>query len=239
MAGFKVIPAIDIMDGRCMRLTRGDYRQSKQYSLSPEEQARRFLAAGLDWLHVVDLDGARAGEPRNLDTVNSIAATGIGVELGGGLRTAEHLQAALDSGAAQVILGTSLLGRAESLDAWMKQFPGRLVAGVDARAGLVAVKGWQETSDVLARDLISELEGYGFSRVIYTDIATDGALRGPNLDQLEDIARNTGMAITASGGISSAADIQAVRALEKYGVSGVIVGKAYYEGRVTLEEMVC
>lgn len=237
MAVFRVIPAIDLMDGQCVRLVQGDYNRSTMYSPDPVELTRMFLGAGLDWLHVVDLDGARAGRPENLATVRALAATGIGIELGGGIRTDNHIREVLDSGVEHVILGSSLMDSRDELSDWLQRFPGRLVAGVDARDGRVAVHGWQETTTIPALELVAQLEELGFGRVIYTDIARDGTMTGPNLDQLREIARSTGMEITASGGVSSADDIRAVAELEKLGVTGVIVGKAFYDGRITLEEL--
>jgi len=225
------------MDGRCVRLVQGDYDRSTWYSRDPVELARLFLSAGLDWLHVVDLDGARAGRPENLATVKALATTGIGIELGGGIRTADHIQMALDNGAAHVILGSSLTGSRDDLVLWLDRFPGRLVAGVDARDGRVAVHGWQETTTITALELIAQLEEVGFGRVIYTDIARDGTLAGPNLKQLQEVARSTRMEVTASGGISSVADIKTVADLAELGVTGVIVGKAFYDGRISLEEL--
>jgi len=237
MERFRVIPAIDLMNGRCVRLVQGDYSRSTTYSQEPVELARRFQSVGLDWLHVVDLDGARTGRPINLGTVKALAATGISIELGGGIRTVDHIQQALDSGAAHVILGSSLMSNRDDLPGWLERFPGRLVAGVDARNGKVAVHGWQETTTVPALELIARLEALGFGRVIYTDIATDGTLAGPNLDQLRAVAESTRMEVTASGGIGSVADIQAVTDLAGLGVTGVIVGKAFYDGRISLEEL--
>ena len=237
MGNFKVIPAIDLMDSQCVRLVQGDYSRRTIYPQNPVELARLFLGAGLSWLHVVDLDGAKTGQPENLAVVEALATTGIGIELGGGIRTGDDIQAALDHGARQVILGSSLMERQDELSDWLERFPGRLVAGVDACNGLVAVHGWQDTTSIPALELIAQLEEMGFERVIYTDIATDGMLTGPNLVQLEEVACRTRMEVTASGGISSVADIQAVAALAKLGVTGVIVGKAFYDGRITLEEL--
>ncbi len=237
MDNFRIIPAIDLMHGQCVRLVQGDYDRSTVYPKDPVELARLFLETGLDWLHVVDLDGARMGHPENLAVVESLATTGIGIELGGGIRTGDDIQAALDNGARQVILGSSLTENRDDLADWLQHFPEQLVAGVDALDSLVSVHGWQETTSIPALELIAQLEEIGFKRVIYTDIATDGTLTGPNLKQLEEVASNTRMEVTASGGISSVADIQAVAGLAKLGVTGVIIGKAFYDGRVTLEEL--
>jgi phosphoribosylformimino-5-aminoimidazole carboxamide ribotide isomerase len=237
MERFRVIPAIDLMNGRCVRLVQGDYHRSTTYPQEPVELARLFQSVGLDWLHVVDLDGARTSRPVNLATVKALAATGIGIELGGGVRSTEHIQQAVDSGAEHVILGSSLMSNRDDLPRWLDRFPGRLVAGVDARNGKVAVHGWQETTTVPVLELIARLEELGFRRVIYTDIATDGTLAGPNLAQLRAVAESTQMEVTASGGIGSVADIQAVADLAGLGVKGVIVGKAFYDGRISLEEL--
>ncbi len=237
MERFKVIPAIDLMDGRCVRLVQGNYQRRTTYTGDPPALAESFLAAGLDWLHVVDLDGARAGSPANLETVALLAATGIGIELGGGIRTAAHIRQALDSGAQQVILGSSLLSQVERLPQWLSAFPRRLVAGVDARYGRVAVHGWQDTTTTTAKELIARLEKIGFDRLIYTDIGVDGTLRGPDIPQLKAVARATHLAVTAAGGIGSVEDIQAVMALQSAGVTSVIVGKAFYDGRISLEEL--
>jgi len=237
VANFRAIPAIDLIGGRVVRLRQGDYGLKTTYPHDPAELAAAFKAAGIDWLHVVDLDGAKAGRPVNLATVKTIAATGIGVELGGGIRTPEHIELALDNGVKEVILGSSLLENMDSLPGWLERFPGALVAGVDARDGWVAVRGWLETSAVEAVTLVRQLEDLGFGRVIYTDIATDGTLQGPNLPQLRAVAEMTCMEVTASGGVGSAADIERVRELAPLGVTGVIVGKAFYDGRITLEEL--
>ncbi len=237
MESFKVIPAMDLMDGRCVRLVQGDYQRRTTYTGDPPSLAEAFLAAGLDWLHVVDLDGARAGHPVNLETVALLAATGRGSEMGGGLRTADHSRQGLDRGAQQVLLGYSLLSQAELLPRWLSTFPSRLVAGVDARNGRVAVHGWQDTTTTTAKELVVRLEELGFDRLIYTDIQADGTLQGPDIPQLRAVARATHLAVTASGGIGSVVDIQAVMALQSAGVTGVIVGKAFYEGRISLEEL--
>lgn len=228
---------MDLIDGRCVRLVQGDYSRRTMYPHSPVELARLFQRVGLDWLHVVDLDGAREGHPVNLETVALLAATGIGIELGGGLRTEAHIQQALESGAQQVILGSSLLSQAEQVPQWLASNPGRLVAAVDARQGRVAVHGWQDTTTTTAKELIVRLEELGFDRLIYTDIQADGTLQGPDIPQLRAVAQATHLAVTAAGGIGSVADIQAVMALQSAGVTGVIVGKAFYDGRISLEEL--
>ncbi|UCD38183.1 MAG: 1-(5-phosphoribosyl)-5-[(5-phosphoribosylamino)methylideneamino]imidazole-4-carboxamide isomerase [Fidelibacterota bacterium] len=237
MERFRVIPAMDLLSGRCARLVQGDYGRRTYYTGDPVDLARAFLDAGLNRLHVVDLDGTKAGQPVNLEQVAKVAATGITVELGGGIRTEEHISQALDSGVEEVILGSSLLVQPGLLQEWLARYGSRLVAGVDTRQGKAAIHGWQTTTDVPAQELISQLEKLGFERLIYTNIATDGTLRGPDLEGLRDVARQTCMEVTAAGGIKSVEDIQAVKALQGLGITGIIVGKAYYEGRITLKEL--
>ena len=237
MSRFRIIPAIDLIDGQCVRLVHGDFDRCIRYHAEPVELAEIFLEAGLEWLHVVDLDGARCGYPVNMGTVRAIAGTGIHIELGGGMRTEGHISQALDAGVREVILGTSLAERGEMLSCWLDRFPGHLVAGIDSRDGQLVTDGWQTTTLLSALDLVQQLETLGFHRVIYTDIHTDGTMKGPNLEQLEAVAGITRMAVTASGGIGTLEDIHAVRRLYAEGVTGVIVGRAFYEGTISLEDL--
>ncbi len=237
MAQFKVIPAIDLMDGKCVRLRQGDYAIKTDYAANPVETAQQFLDAGLTIVHVVDLDGARAGAPKNLKTVEKIAATGVTIEFGGGLRTASHLSQALDSGVHDLILGSSLLSKEAEISVWLNQYPGRFVAGIDAKDGQVAISGWEETTTIAATALAQKVTALGFSRIIYTDIAKDGMLQGSNVNQLKTIAKATTLPITASGGVGDIDHIHEVKALANRGITGIIVGKAFYEGKITLNEM--
>lgn len=237
MAIFEVWPAIDLLDGKCARLAQGDYRRKTIYPQDPVALARQFAEAGLDRLHVVDLDGAREGRPVNTRIVADIAAVGVSLEIGGGVRTAEHIRLLLDSGASQVILGSTLVKQRERIPEWMLQFPGRLVAGVDIDNGRIAVEGWREHSPVDPMQLLADLEALGFERVIITDVSQDGMLQGPNLELLGTVASSTTMKITAAGGVSSLADLQALARMAGRGISGAIVGRAFYEGRITMEEM--
>lgn len=237
MSSFKIIPAIDLIDGKCVRLIQGDYTQKTVYNADPEATAKQFLDAGFDLVHVVDLDGAKAGEPKNLKSVESIAATGIKVELGGGLRTKEHLYAAINAGAGDLILGTKLLHIGPEIDEWIYLFSDRLVAGIDAKHGLAATAGWEEVSTISAIDLIKQLGDKRFTRVIYTDIQKDGMLTGPNLEQLKIFADASLIPTIASGGVGSLDHISEIKTMEKIGVAGVIVGKAIYEGKISLKEL--
>jgi phosphoribosylformimino-5-aminoimidazole carboxamide ribotide isomerase len=235
-----ILPAIDISGGRCVRLYQGDFERVTIYDADPVQTAQRWQAAGADWLHVVDLDGAAAGHPANVEIIANIrAATSLHIELGGGIRTLAHIQQVLDLGIERVILGTvALTDRAllkEALVRWGKH----IAVGLDARNGLIAISGWRETSQVQAFDLAAELSAIGVQRFIYTDIARDGALQGPNLNALRELQQHLGyqqssghpVALIASGGISSLEDVRSLAAL---GVEGAIVGKALYTGDVDL-----
>ncbi len=162
MEKFKIIPAIDLIDGKCVRLIQGDYAQKTIYNADPKSTAEQFLDAGFDLVHVVDLDGAKDGEPKNLKSIEDIASCGITIELGGGLRSESHLKSAINAGAQDLILGTKLLNIGSVIDEWVSMFPNQLVAGIDAKNGLVAVEGWEETSTVSAIDLIKQLGEKGF-----------------------------------------------------------------------------
>jgi len=225
------------MDGKCVRLIQGDYAKKTIYNADPKTIASQILDAGFDLVHVVDLDGAKAGEPKNLKSIEEIASCGIKVELGGGLRTKMHLSSAINSGAQDLILGTKLLNLGSEINEWISQFPNRLVAGIDAKSGLVVVEGWEETSTVSAINLITQLGGKGFKRVIYTDIQRDGMLTGPNLEQLEIFAENSPISTIASGGVGSINDIHNIKSLSVDNIDGVIIGKAIYEGKISLKEL--
>ncbi len=237
MNNFKVIPAIDLIDGKCVRLTQGDYSQKTIYNSDPKTVALQFLDAGFDFVHVVDLDGAKTGKPINLATIEKIASTGITIELGGGLRDESHLQSAINAGVKDLILGTKLLNLGPVIKKWTKLFPRRLIAGIDAKNGLVAVQGWEKSSSITAVELVKKIEVLGFSRMIYTDIQKDGMLTGPNIEQLKSIVEITQLPVIASGGVSSLEDIENIKSLVSLGIEGVIVGKAIYEGKLTLREL--
>jgi phosphoribosylformimino-5-aminoimidazole carboxamide ribotide isomerase len=227
-----ILPAIDIKDGQCVRLFQGDYAQVTTYDSDPVQVARRWQDAGSSWLHLVDLDGAKAGYPVNAELIKRIrAATTLHIEVGGGIRTLDHIEQMLDLGVDRVILGTvAITDRAllqEALACWQE----RIVVGLDARDGYVAITGWLETSQVKAVDLAAELSALGVQRFVYTDIARDGALTGPNLKALTEMQQAVTSALVASGGVSSLADLQA---LAQSGVEGTIVGKAIYTGAVDL-----
>jgi len=234
---FHILPAIDLLEGQCVRLERGDKNRRTVYSDDPAATARRWQATGCNALHVVDLDGAFEGSPANLPHLRAIreAHTGF-IECGGGLRTVEAVERLLGIGIDCAILGTAALEDRSLVKRLLeKHGPARIAAGIDARDGMVAVRGWVETGKVRALDLLAELETLGIRRVIFTDIATDGMLTGPNLSALREAARHAPLVgIIASGGIASAADIHAVADAPEPNMAGVITGRAIYEGTLDL-----
>jgi phosphoribosylformimino-5-aminoimidazole carboxamide ribotide isomerase len=233
-----IIPAIDLKDGRCVRLRQGRADEVKVYSADPVQTARQWAARGAHYLHVVDLDGAFQGRPAHAALIASIAgAVAIPVEVGGGLRTDAAIAAALDGGAARVIVGTRAVAEPATLKDLIARFGPRLAVGIDARDGLVQVKGWVETTGTNAAELAAAVDALGAATIIYTDTATDGMLRGPNLAGVRAICGAVKCHVIASGGISSAADIRALRALDQANLAGAIVGKALYEGAVELGEL--
>ncbi|MGQ9780242.1 MAG: 1-(5-phosphoribosyl)-5-[(5-phosphoribosylamino)methylideneamino]imidazole-4-carboxamide isomerase [Bacillota bacterium] len=227
-----VIPAIDLMGGACVRLYQGDFGRATVYGRDPVALARGFVAAGARLIHLVDLDGARAGWPVQRETILAVAAAvPVPVEVGGGIRTMEAIASYLDEGVARVVLGSAAVKDPELLRAAVARYGERIVLGLDARAGKVAVEGWQATAEREVVSLAKEMVAMGLHEVIYTDIARDGTLTGPDLDGLARLVRETGMKVIASGGISSLADLKAVAAV---GAAGAIVGKALYDGRLDL-----
>lgn len=235
----KLFPAIDLLNGQCVRLYQGDYNQATTYSSDPVAVAREWQDAGASWLHVVDLDGAKAGQPMNSEVIARICReTHLLVELGGGLRTLEQIAETLAMGVERVILGTAVLTNRELLDQALQRWGPRIVVGIDARDGYVAIRGWQETSSVQATELAKELSAAGVRTIIYTDIAGDGAMQGPNLAALRtmlDALQSSGTALVASGGVSSLADLQSLNKLE---LEGAIIGKALYIGAIDLPEAI-
>lgn len=225
-------PAIDLRGGRCVRLLRGDYDAETVFADDPLEQARRFVAAGARRLHVVDLDGARAGEAVQADLVaRLVAAAGVPVQLGGGIRTLRTARAYAEAGVARLVVGSVAVEDPALLTAMAEALPGRIVLGLDARDGLVAVRGWTATSAQTALDVARRAAALPLAAVVYTDIATDGTLGGPNLDGLAAMVRGVPLPVVASGGIAGADDLRRVAAV---GACGCIVGRALYDGGLDL-----
>ena len=224
-----VIPAIDLKDGRCVRLFRGEMDQETVYFENPVDAAKHWLSEGASFLHIVDLNGAVEGRLVHREDVAAICRqAGLSVQLGGGLRSMEAVEAAFDLGVTRVVIGTAAYDSAELLRALCKQFPGKIVVGIDARRGKVAVKGWKETTAMDAVELAQRCEQDGAARLIYTDINRDGTRDGVNLAETLKIAQAVKIPIIASGGVATLGDIRRLRTLEKDGVEGVIVGKALY-----------
>ncbi len=240
MDEFTILPAVDLKGGRCVRLRQGRADDETVYGADPAAQAREWARQGAAWLHVVDLDGAFQGRPAHLDVIaKMVAAAKIPVECGGGLRTDADLEALLARGASRAILGTRALEREDELAALAAKHGGQLAVGIDARDGFVQVKGWTETSRTTAVELAKRAAAAGVQTIIYTDTATDGMLRGPNFAGNAELCEAVGPAcrVIASGGITSAEDIRRLRALGKGNLVGAIVGKALYEGLVTLADL--
>ena len=228
-----VIPAIDLMDGKVVRLSRGDFAARTVYSDRPAEFAEAFRKAGARRVHVVDHDGARAGHPVNTDVVRAIVATGVEVELGGGLRTIEAVEEAIAIGVSFVVLGTAAVERLDLVTEACRRFPGRVVAGIDARDGEVKVAGWAQGTGLPAVDVARRVAGAGVRLVEYTDVARDGMFTGVDAEGAARLQAESGVSVVASGGVASLADVGACKAA---GLAGVIVGKALYEKRMDLAE---
>jgi phosphoribosylformimino-5-aminoimidazole carboxamide ribotide isomerase len=234
-----VIPAIDLKEGRCVRLEQGLMERDTVYSDDPAAQARSWQEQGGELLHIVDLDGAFAGVPRNREAIAAIVrAIDIPTELGGGIRDLATIEAYLKLGVGRVILGTVAKENPQLVAEACRLFPGRIVVGIDAKDGLVAVRGWADVTEKKASDLAKEMEGFGVSAIIYTDIARDGMLQGPNLEATRLLAESISIPVIASGGVSSLRDIENLMAIEASGVVGVITGKAIYTGALDLREAV-
>jgi phosphoribosylformimino-5-aminoimidazole carboxamide ribotide isomerase len=234
-----LFPAIDLKEGACVRLLRGAMDQATVFNADPAAQAATFEDSGCRWLHLVDLDGAFAGQSRNGAAVQAILArVKVPVQLGGGIRTAEHIRTWLEAGIARVILGTVALRDPALVKQACHDWPGRIVVGIDARDGRVAVEGWAETSDVTALDLARRFVDVGVAAIVYTDIERDGAMQGPNVEATAALARAVPIPIIASGGVSSLADLAALKARAADGIAGVISGRALYDGRIDLAEAI-
>ncbi|QNK89507.1 MULTISPECIES: 1-(5-phosphoribosyl)-5-[(5-phosphoribosylamino)methylideneamino]imidazole-4-carboxamide isomerase [unclassified Sporosarcina] len=230
-----LFPAIDIRDGKCVRLIQGDYDQEIIYNDSPTAMALEWEKQGADYIHVVDLDGAKTGNSLNREAIQAIAKNvSIPVQVGGGIRTMEIIDAHIASGVSRVIIGTAAIQDKPFLKQAVEKYGDKIAVSIDARKGFVATDGWTETSDVLAVDLLKELEVIGVKTVIYTDILKDGMMQGPNFNELEMMDNASSIDIVASGGVSTEEDIIQLRDLDLY---GAIIGKALYEGKISLEKI--
>ncbi len=233
-----IFPAIDLKDGKCVRLYKGQMDQATIFNSDPLDQAKVFAMAGFEWLHIVDLNGAFAGEPVNGEIVKKIVKnTNIKVQLGGGIRNLDAIKGWLDLGVKRVILGTVALTNPELVKEACRLYPGQIIVGIDAKDGKVAVSGWAEVSEIAVNDLAKKFEDAGVKAIIYTDIGRDGTLTGPDLNGTRELAKSVAIDIIASGGVSSFSDIRAIKALEKDGVIGVVVGRAIYDKKISLKEL--
>lgn len=231
-----IYPAVDVKDGRCVRLVQGQFNDVTVYSDNPVEMALNFEKLGAQYLHVVDLDGARLGEPRNIAVISEMAVKmGIPLQLGGGIRTIEMIEIILCKGIHRVILGTSAVRDPNLIKTAVSTFGSNLAVAIDARDGMVAIEGWAKTSEFTAIGFARKMEELGAKTIIYTDISRDGMLTGPNLKAMEEMSKAVAVDVIASGGVRNIEDI---RNLKEIGVSGVIVGKALYTGDIDLKEAI-
>jgi phosphoribosylformimino-5-aminoimidazole carboxamide ribotide isomerase len=232
-------PAIDLKEGRCVRLRQGDMATATVFNEDPADQACLFAEAGCRWLHVVDLDGAVAGHPVNGDAIDSIVdAVDLPIQLGGGIRTLATAAGWLERGVRRVILGTAALRSPDLVAAACYDFPGRIAVGIDARDGRVAVQGWSEQSELRAADLARRFEDAGIAAIIFTDIGRDGVLLGPNIEATMQLARAVAIPVILSGGVSSLTDLAAVKEAGDRIIAGVVCGRAIYDGRIDVAQAV-
>lgn len=230
-----VYPAIDLKSGKCVRLYQGDYSKETNYG-NPLQIAKKWESEGAAWLHIVDLDGAKSGEPIQIDIVKEIVnEVSIPVQIGGGIRNIETVERYLSIGVKRIIIGTAAIKNSELVKEALKLNNQAIAVGIDARDGYVATDGWLDTSRIKAVELAQKLTDIGATTFIFTDIAKDGTLSGPNIEAVQDFAVQTKAEVIASGGVSSLEDVNKLKELEPYGVKGVIVGKALYSGNISLK----
>ena len=233
----KIFPAIDIKDKKCVRLIKGDFDNKTEYEMSPVEQARKYKNHGFKNLHIVDLDGALTGETINLDIIKDIVEKfDLKVEVGGGIRNLDSIQKYIDAGVEKVILGSAAIKEKNFLKEACQKFPNRIALGLDVKDGYLSVSGWKENSNQLTLDYLKEVNDYGVSRLIYTDINRDGMKQSPNFEETLKIAEISNCPVIISGGVSSIDDVRKAQNLKN--VEGIIVGKAIYDGDIQLEELV-
>ena len=237
----QIIPAIDIRRGKCVRLIQGDVRDETIYSTEPVEMAKLWQVKGARWIHVVDLDGALTGKPKNVEIIMKIIrALRVSIEVGGGMRTEEDIKKYIKANARRVIISTSILNEPGFLEAMIEKFGDKIVVAVDAKDGFIAIKGWKDVTKLKALDFIKDLEKKGVKKIIYTDINRDGVLKGPNFKSIITVLRSTKMKVIVSGGITRIKNIERLIEIDKkYGnIEGVIIGQALYKGTIDLKEAI-
>ena len=235
----KIFPAIDIKDKKCVRLVKGDFDNKTEYEISPVDQAGKYKDHGFKNLHIVDLDGALTGETVNLNIIQEIVNKfDFKIEVGGGVRTIQSIHKYTDVGVEKVILGSAAIKDKEFLKGACEKFPNKIALGLDAKDGYLSVSGWKENSNQLTLEYLKEVNGYGASRLIYTDINRDGMKQSPNFDETEKVADTSNCPVIISGGVSSIDDIKRAKKLNNNNIEGIIVGKAIYDGDIELDELV-
>ena len=233
----KIFPAIDIKDKKCVRLVKGDFNNKTEYEISPVEQAAEYKNHDFKNLHIVDLDGALTGETANLDIIKDIISKfDLKIEIGGGIRNFESIKKYIDVGVEKIILGSAAIKNKNFLKEACQKFPNKIALGLDAKNGYLSVSGWKESSNLLTLDYLKEVNDYGVSRLIYTDINRDGTKQSPNFEDTVNVADNSKCPVVISGGVSSIDDIKKAKNLKN--IEGIIVGKAIYDGDIKLEELV-
>ena len=235
----KIFPAIDIKDKKCVRLIKGNFDNKTEYEVSPVEQAAKYKEYGFKNLHIVDLDGALTGETLNLDIIEEIASKfDLKIEVGGGIRSIDNIQKYTDVGVEKVILGSAAIKDKNFLKESCEKFPNKIALGLDAKDGYLSVSGWKENSNQLTLDYLREVNNFGASRLIYTDINRDGMKQSPNFEETTKVAETANCPVIISGGVSSIDDIKKAKKLNNKNIEGIIVGKAIYDGDIKLEELV-
>jgi phosphoribosylformimino-5-aminoimidazole carboxamide ribotide isomerase len=234
----KIFPAIDIKNKKCVRLLRGDFENQTTYEQSPFDQALKYKDVGFLNLHMVDLDGALSGELVNLEIIEKIVKKlNISIEIGGGIRSIDKIQAYIDIGVDKVVLGSAAIKDPDFLRQACEKFKGKIVLGLDAKKGKLSISGWKETINQTAEDYLKNVNSYGFARVIYTDIDRDGTKTEPNIEETISIAKISSAPVVVSGGVSSIEDVKKIKALKKFNIEGVIVGKAIYDGDISINDL--
>jgi len=234
----KIFPAIDIKDKKCVRLIKGDFENKTEYEMLPIDQAEKYKDHGFKNLHIVDLDGALTGETVNIDVIEEIVSKfDLKIEIGGGVRNFDSIQKYVDAGVEKVILGSAAIKDKDFLKEACQKFPGKIALGLDAKDGFLSLFGWKENSNLMTLDFLKEVNNYGVSRLIYTDINRDGMKMSPNFEETENVANTSKCPVIISGGVSSIDDIKKAKELANENIEGIIVGKAIYDGDIKLDEL--